>query len=80
MLDRRAVDAILELDIPVDPAFVEKIEADLGVERRLLFASRNPRAYQNVLRRVVAEDPRDDDAWTAAVTLLASLCDRPLFD
>ncbi len=78
VLDRLAVDAILELDIPVEPAFVEKIEADLGVERRLLFASRDPRAYQDVLRRVLAADPGDDRAWTAAVTLLAPLRDPAL--
>lgn len=74
-LDRLAVDAILELDIPVEPPFVERIEADLSVERRLLFASRDPRAHQRMLRRVLAEDPSDDDAWTAAVTLLAPLRD-----
>lgn len=77
-LDRLAVDAILELDIPVEPAFVGRIEADLSVERRLLFASRDPRAYQRLLRRALVEDPRDDDAWTAAVTLLAPLRDRVL--
>lgn len=78
VLDRLALDAILELDIPVEPALVKRGEADLDVERRLLFASRDPLAYQDVLRRVLAGHPRDDHAWTAACTMLASLRDPDL--
>ena len=69
-----AVDAIIELDIPLAPERIRELAPRLSTPVALMLVARDPRAFRDLLHPYLTTRG-DDDLWTATCNLLTSIRD-----